>query len=70
MNNDPLTAMLEQLPGVMLREGLTLLWTLLTSWQGACLLLLLAVKWLHDLYQGFLRQVERLDRPRGGRRHW
>lgn len=60
--------MLDQLPGLMLREGFGLLWALLTSWPGICLLLLLAAKWLHNLYRGFLRQIERADRPHNWRR--
>lgn len=69
MNNDPLTTVLDQLPGLVLRQTLSLLWQLFTSWPGICLLLLLAAKWLHGTYRGFLRQVERADRL-SRRRRW
>ena len=68
MNNDPLSTIFGQLPGLVLRQTASLFWQLFTSWPGICLLLLLAVKWLHDCYQSFLRQVERADRPSRRRR--
>ena len=69
MNPDPLAPFFDQLPGLVLRQTLSLLWQLCTSWPGVCLLLVLTVKWLHGVYHNFLRQVERADRP-SRRRRW
>ena len=66
--NDPIQQMLENLPAMVLGSACHFLFVLLTSWPGLALVLLLVAKWIITAYQRFMRQIERMDQPRRGRR--
>ena len=72
MNPDPTSSLFDGFAGLLLRQILSTLWMLLTAnWPIVLLLLgLLIVVKMHNLYCGFLRHVERLDRPQPRRRRW